>query len=239
MKRIVIGVLAAIVLTMGSGFAWAEEEHHGEKGAAEQGTEVEVGVKVWWNKWKRSGPENFTTDSTFLVGPVAEVKFGNNLFLEASALASTSDYEATFLEGTELRNMKSDRHDVDVAAGLMITHYVGAFVGYRNSEIRDEVGGRETVYGAFLGIRGEVPLTEGLSLYGRATYLMNELKEEQAGEVLGQNSPGWIFEGGAKYELGKHIAASLGYQYEKTRGVDTGVSDEFSGVTLGAVYVFE
>ena len=42
MKRIVAGVLVAIMLMLGSGMAWAEEEHHGE-----QGTEVEVGIRMW------------------------------------------------------------------------------------------------------------------------------------------------------------------------------------------------
>jgi opacity protein-like surface antigen len=234
MKRILCGVFAVIVLAMGSGVARAEEEHHGEQGHAEQGTEIE-----WWNKWKRSGPENFTTDSTFLAGPVAEVKFPNRLFIEAAALVTTSDYKASFLEGEELRSVKADRHDMDLAVGYMITHQVGVFAGYRNSVLRDESGIKETVYGGLAGIRGAVPVTEALSLYGRATYLMNRLKTEEPEFTTREKCPGWIFEAGANYEFTKHVSASLGYQYEKTRGVDSGVNDTFSGVTLGALYAFE
>ncbi len=239
MKRIMIGVLAAIMLTAGSGPAWTEEEQHKEQGRAEEGIAVEVGAKVWWNKWKRSGPENFTTDSTFLVGPVAEVKFHNNLFVEAAALASTSDYKATLIEETEVRDMKADRHDIDLALGFMVAHQLGIFAGYRSSELRNDIGAKETSYGPLAGIRGAVTLHEALSVYGKATYLMNKLKTEDSGIVLREKNPGWIFEAGIAYEFAKHLSASLGYQYEKTRGVDSGVNDTFSGVTLGGMYAFE
>ncbi len=237
MKRIVISMLAAVVLAAGSGLAWAEEEQHKEKAQAEQGTEVELGAKVWWNKWKRSiGSISFDSDDTFLVGPVVEVKFHNNVFIEAATLNSTSDYEIKFL-GFPVT--KADRHDWDLAVGYMISHDIGAFVGYRNSVLRDDFGAKETSYGALAGIRGAVPLTEALSLYGKITYLMNRVKSEDGESTTREKNPGWIFEAGAKYEFTKHVAANLGYQYEKTRGVDSGVNDTFSGVTLGAMYAFE
>jgi len=240
MKRIVISMLAAIVLTMGSGFAWAEEEHHAEKGAAEEGTEVEVGVKVWWNKWKRSGGiENFTSDSTYLLGPVAEVKFHNNMFIEAGYLVSMADYKATVLEGAELRELKVDRHDLDVAAGYMFTHEIGAFVGYRSSAMKDVSGIEETAYGPLVGIRGAVPVNEALSFYGRFTYLFNRLKNDMLVLVTHESMNGWIAEAGAKYDFTKHISATLGYQYETTKAKDQGFTDKFSGVTLGAMYAFE
>jgi len=235
MKRIVVGVLAAIVLILGSGLAWAEEEQH-----KEQGTEVEVGVKVWWNKWKRSGGlENFTSDSTSLAGPVAEVKFHNNIFVEAGYFASVADYKAVVSEEIELKELKADRHDIDLAAGYMVTRHFGAFVGYRNSMVKEASGMEETAYGPLVGVRGAVPVNEAFSFYGKVVYLINRLKTEGLGLETNQSNNGWIAEAGAKYEFTTHLSGAIGYQYETTKAQNDGFKDTFSGLTLGALYAFE
>lgn len=226
MRRIVVGAAAALILFMGSGIARAEE-----------GPEIEMGVKWWCNKWKRefSADETVRSERSPLMGPAVEVKFHNNVFVEGSYLMSGWDYKFEVAGETS----KFDRRDLDVAAGYMIVRDLGVFAGYRNSVLKEKgTGVKETVYGGLVGVRGGVPLNDRFSLYGSLTYLMNRLKEE-SGEVLRERNPGWIAEAGAKYSVSKHLAANLGLKYETTKGNETHVKDTFAGWMLGAMYSFE
>ena len=135
--------------------------------------------------------------------------------------------------------MKFDRQDIDIAAGYMITHSFGAFVGYRDSSMKASTKEKETSFGPLVGIRGAVPVNEALSIYGKLTYLINRLKTETPDQVMNQSNNGWIGEAGVKYELSRQFSANLGYQYETTKAQNDGFQDTFRGVTLGAMYAFE
>src|SRR5512147_2368015 len=105
MRRLLLGIAAALLLTAGSGVARAEE-----------GARVEMGIKMWLNQWTVDAPGavSTTSDSTMLLGPAVEVKFNNPFFAEASYLFSTADYR--FSEPT----FRSDLQDMDLALGYMV-----------------------------------------------------------------------------------------------------------------------
>jgi opacity protein-like surface antigen len=228
MKRIISGVVVALLVLTMSGVARAEE-----------GVEVEAGMKLWMNKWKNADParSTLTSDDMILVGPVVEAKLPNHVFVEASTMIAISDTKVN--DDSTSQTYKLSRSDMDMAAGYMFLHNVGAFVGYRSSTIKDKDRAYDaTSYGPVLGIRGSVPVHEAVELFGKVTYLLTKLKEESPTGTATQNAPGWIAEAGVKYEFSKKISGSFGYQYETTKTKDTSVKDTFTGFTLGAMYAF-
>jgi opacity protein-like surface antigen len=251
MKRIIIGVVTALLLAGTSaavraeegGAAHAEEGSaaHAEKGGAahaEEGTEVEVGVKAWYNKLKRELPtgETFRSNSTTLLGPAVEVKFPNHVFAEASYMASLNDYRYTDEFGAEI---KTDRKDLDLAIGYAITPMVSVLAGYKESSFKEDgTGNKETSYGPLAGVRGSYALNEKTSFYGVLNYLLTHLKAVDAAGTVREKSPGWIAELGLKYEVSSHAAVDLGYKYETTKGKDSKIEDTFDGLTLGVMYAF-
>ena len=227
MKRIASGVVAALLfLTMSAG-ARAEE-------GKSEGVEVTAAVKAWMNQWKRSDPaaESKTSNSIILIGPAIEVEFPVGIFVEASYLTSMADYKVSEATG----DIKFSRTDIDLAAGYMFNHNVGAFVGYRNSEFKEkDSGAKETLSGTLLGVRGSVPVSEAFSVYGKATYLFTNLKPSDADS---EQAPGWIAEAGLKYAFTKAFAGALGYKYETTKTKDSKIEDTFTGATLDVMYTF-
>ena len=222
MKRAIIGVLAALLLIAGSGIASAEEK-----------TEIEAGVKMWYNDWESKTPVGtITSDSTMLLGPAVGFKFPNHLFLDASFLFSTSDYK--FSEAGE----KWSRQDIDLIAGFMVTDAFGLLAGYKNSAFKEqETGDKETVYGPLIGAVVDAPVDEVFSIYGNLDYLFTKFKLEGTGAFT-EDSPGWIVEAGVKYAFTPEFLGSLGYKYESTKGKDSDVTDTFTGLTLGLFYSF-
>ncbi len=226
MKRIVSAVAAALLfLTMSAG-VWAEE-------GKSEGVEVTAGVKAWMNQWKSkdSAGTTRTSNNIILIGPAVEVEFPINVFVEASYLTSLSDYTVSEA-GTDI---KFSRNDIDLAVGYLFNHNVGAFVGYRSSEIKEkDLGTKDTLSGSLIGVRGSVSVAEALSIYGKATYQFTTLKTD----VGSEQAPGWIAEAGIKYAFTKEFAGALGYKYETTKGKDSQVEDTFSGATLDVTYTF-
>ena len=237
MKRFLSVVVAAAVLGCMGSVARAEEE-----GAAEGSRpEIVVGLKTWMNKMKREAAgESITSNNILLVGPAVEVECSKtHMFAEASYMVSASDYKVSVTEfdpalGSDVVvDKKISRRDIDLAVGYQFNHNVGAFVGYRDSELKEE-GMKETSSGALIGVRGSVPVNEELSVFGKASYLFTRTKSDLGTE----DAPGWIAQLGVKYAFTKQIAAALGYQLETTKTKDTDVKDTFSGATLDVAYTF-
>jgi len=229
MKRIVSGVVAVLLILTVSGAVQAEE------GAG--GTEVTVGVKAWYNNWKREAASvgSETSSYTMLIGPTIEAEFPNHVFVEGSYMMAASDYK--FSEGDNTTR-KFDRTDLDLAVGYMFTHHVGLFAGYRDSRFKEkETSVKESVTGPLAGIRASAPLDEALSLYGKLTYLFTTLKSSEEG-MGSEKAPGWVAEVGARYAFTKQLAGSLGYKFEKTETKESEIKDTFTGLTLDVMYTF-
>jgi len=229
MKRIASGVVAVLLLLTMSGAVRAEE------GA--EVTEVTVGVKTWFNNWKREAASvgSETSNYTLLIGPAIEAEFPNHIFVEGSYMMSASDYK--FSDGDNIVR-KFDRADLDLAVGYMFTHTIGVFAGYRDSRFEEkDVDVKESVYGPLIGIRASAPLDEALSVYGKLSYLLTTFKSSEEG-MGSEKAPGWVAEAGVKYAFTKEFAGSLGYKFEQTETKESEIKDTFSGVTLDVMYTF-
>lgn len=224
MKRILIGAVAALLLIAANGAALAQER-----------TEVEVGVKFWFNDWTHDVPgvPSITSDTTTLFGPTIEVMFPNQVFVDGSYLVSTSDYN--FPDGTRF-----DRQDLELSVGYMIVPAFGVLAGYKNSDFKDSFTGvKDTVYGPLIGIIGIAQVDPYLSFYGKFDYLFTRFKETGGGlTAFEEGSPGWIFEFGVKFAFTREFLGTIGYKYETNTGNDSNVEDSFSGLTLGALVKF-
>jgi opacity protein-like surface antigen len=224
MKRILIGAVAALLLIAGSGAALAQEH-----------TEVEAGVKFWFNDWTHDVPgfPSITSDTTTLFGPTIEVKFPNQVFVEGSYLVSTSDYK--FSDGAQF-----DRQDLELSIGYMIVPEFGVLAGYKNSDFKEKfTGERDTVYGPLIGIIGVARMDEYLSFYGKFDYLFTRFKATGAGlPAFEEGSPGWLFEFGVKFAFTREFLGTIAYKYETNTGNDSSVQDSFSGLILGAMLTF-
>jgi opacity protein-like surface antigen len=226
MKRFLIGVAAALLLAAGSGETRAED-----------GTGVQVGLKMWVNQWtqERPGFASITSDTTMLLGPAIEGKFQNQFFVEASYLLSTSDY--TFSDTAPPFNI--DRQDADIAVGYLITPEFGILAGYRDTTLKESAtGAKDTLTGPVIGIVGNAFLDQQLSFYGRLDYLFTKFKEQDALGTLNEDSPGWLVAFGVKYAFTRTFTGSFGYRFETNKGDTSGVRDSFSGVTFDGMVSF-
>jgi hypothetical protein len=239
MKKSIIVLLAALLLAVSCGMAFGEEKK--EEGA--EGVEVEVGLKAWYSYWKNQDPDPTagTTrfDPALLVGPAIEVRLPYHFYLEGSYLVSLNDYEYS-LFGAKLT---ADRKDLDLAVGYRIIPEVGIFAGYKNVDMDLTVlgfsAGSLNLSGPFIGIRGDVPVNEALSVYAVATYLDTESETNVIGEFTTKyDAPGSIFELGVKAAFNKELSGTLGYKVESTKEDVTNIKDTFSGFTLGVMYAF-
>ena len=228
MKRILIGAVAVLLLIAANGVALAQER-----------TEVEVGVKFWFNDWTQDAPgSSITSDTATLFGPTIEVKFPNYVFVEASYLVSVSDYTFTDSFGN---TDNIERQDLDAAIGYMIVPGFGVLAGYKDSSFKNRDSGfTSDVYGPVIGIIGIAPVDPYLSFYGRLNYLFTKFKTDDPDPLIihHEDSPGWIFEFGVKYAFTREFSGSIGYKYETNEGNDSNVRDTFSGLTLSGMVAF-
>lgn len=223
MKRILIGAVAALLLIAANGAALAQER-----------TEVEVGLKFWFNDWTHDVPgfPSTISDTAVLFGPTIEVTFPNQVFMEGSYLFSTSDYN--FSDGTHV-----DRQDLELSIGYMIVPGFGVLAGYKNADFKDNFGERDTVSGPLIGIIGIARVDPYLSFYGKFDYLFTRFKATGGGlPAFEEGNPGWIFEFGVKFAFTREFLGTIGYKYETYEGNDTNVQDSFSGLTLGGLVRF-
>jgi opacity protein-like surface antigen len=226
MKRFLIGIVASLLLIAGRGEAFAQD-----------GTGVQVGLKMWLNQWtqERPGFTSITSDTTMLLGPAIEVKFQNQVFLEASYLFAASDY--TFNDAAPPFNI--DRQDADIAVGYLVTPEFGILVGYRDTTLKESAtGAKDTLTGPLIGIVGNAFLDPQLSFYGRLEYLFTRFKEQDALGTLNEDSPGWMLAFGVRYAFTRTFTGSFGYRYETNKGDTTGVRDSFGGLTLDGMVSF-
>jgi len=224
MKRILIGVAAALLLIAGSGAVRAEESNW-----------VEAGVKWWVNDWTHDDPRfgSITSDTTVLFGPEIKVKFPNHVFVEASYLFSLSDY--TFSDNFNT-TFNDDRQDANVAIGYMIVPEFGVLAGYKNSVNRTkETGIQDTVDGPVIGMVLNAPMYYNASFYGKLNYLFTRFKQ-QGGGINGfqEDSPGWMWEFGFKVAFTRQFYGTFGWRYETNTGSNSNVQDSFSGLIFGA-----
>jgi predicted porin len=224
MRRVFIGTASALLLTMLSGSALAEDK-----------AGVEVGLKMFLNQWTVSAPgaSDVSSDSTMLLGPAVEIKFNNPFFVSASYLVSTSDYRFND------PNFKSSRQDAEIAIGYFVIPGFGLVAGYKNSSTQNRASGaKSTLDGPLLGILGIAQADPFLSFYGKLDYLFTRFKGSDALGEFREDSPGWIFEFGLRYAFTKAFLGDIGYRYETNKGVDTGFRDSFSGLTLSGMLTF-
>ncbi len=227
MKSIFVGgILSVLLLIAGAGVAGAQE-----------GTGVSVGLKMWFNDWTRDdprSPSSITSDTTVLLGPAIEAKFGDYFFADASFLFSSADYD--FPDGTRI-----DRQDINLDLGYMIVPGFGVLAGYKDSEFKWNTtfpGEKDTLSGPLIGIVGIAQMDPYLSFYGRLDYLFTKFKQTGAGASGQEDSPGWMFEFGIKYAFTNQFDGSIGYKYETNEGNISNVRDEFSGLTLSGMIKF-
>jgi Outer membrane protein beta-barrel domain len=227
MKCILAGAVAALLLIAANGAALAQE-----------GTEVEVGVKFWFNDWTQDAPgsASITSDTVTLFGPTIEVKFSSSVFVEASYLVSVSDYTFTDVFGST----NIERQDLDAAIGYMIVPGFGVLAGYKDSSFKNRTSGfTSDVYGPVIGIIGIAQVDPYLSFYGRLNYLFTKFKnDDPLSSFPKEDSPGWIVEFGVKYAFTREFSGSIGYKYETNEGNDSSVRDTFSGLTLSGIVSF-
>ncbi len=225
MKRILIGAVSAMLLATGSGAA-----------RAEAGRGVEAGVQMWVNQWTHDVPGvgSITSDTTVLFGPAVEVNFPNHVFVDASYLFSVSDY--TFSNDTIYND---ERQDANVAIGYMIVPEFGVLAGYKNSTFKEkETGIKDAVYGPLIGMIVIAPMYVNASFYGKLNYLFTRYKQSGAFGGFQEESPGWTFELGFKFDFTREFYGTFGYKYETNTGSNSNIVDSFSGIIFGAMFAF-
>ncbi len=226
MKRILIGAISVLLLvTTGSGVA-----------RAEAGKGVEAGVQMWVNEWTHTvpGAGSITSDATVLFGPAIEVKFRNNVFVNASYLFSVSDY--TFSSDIVYND---ERQDANAAIGYMIVPEFGVLAGYKNSSFKEkETGIKDTVYGPLVGMIVIAPMYVNASFYGKLDYLFTRFKQNDALGGFQEDSPGCTLELGFKFDFTREFYGTLGYRYETNTGSKSNIEDSFSGLIFGAMFAF-
>ncbi len=225
MKRVLIGAVAVLLLVAGAASGYAEER-----------SGVEVGVKMWINDWTVDAPgfASNTSDSTVLLGPAISVKFPNYVFVEASYLFSTADYD--FPDTGE----KVERQDLNLSVGYMIVPEFGVLAGYKHSWYKEKFTGfTSDLYGPVIGIIGIAQMDPYLSFYGRLDYLFTKFKTDNSLALFPrEDNPGWMFEFGVKYAFTREFTGSIGYRYETYEGNDSSISDTLSGLTLSGMLTF-
>jgi predicted porin len=226
-----------MMLTL-SGTVYAEK-----KGNAKLDTDVEIGIKSFYDTYKTdnsTGGGGGATDGV-LVGPAVDAKFSNNFIVEASYLVTASDYVSS--DSTPAEHVKNT--DIDLAAGYMVKPGLGMLAGYKSAELKFRADGssvdllKRTNSGAYVGILGTTAATKETSFYGKLDYLLTRSKTDAAGVSVSEDNPGWLVEVGIKdYGYDNKVAASFGYRYETTKGKTSKFTETFSGVTLSVMYVF-
>ena len=232
MKRIARVVAACLFLLSMSGAGLAEE-------GKTEGTTYVVGLKTWTNYWKRQGPGLGTMESNYntLVGWGAEVLFSNRIFLEASYLMSFPYTYYIFDQITPAS--ERERTDFDVAIGKQFHPHIAYYFGFRSTQIRERgTNFKETVAGPFAGIRGTVSLNNKISLFGKLIFLPLSERTVNTTTRSSEWATGWFAAAGIKYDFTRRLSASLGYQYESTKGENTDTRDTFAGPTFDVMYVF-
>jgi len=218
MKRMVTGVVVALMLTMAAGGA----------AYASGGVEIEAGGKVWLNtlKIEDSGFSD-TSDMAILIGPAVSAKFSNNVFVDGSIMTTATKYK--FSDSSS----EGGRMDIDLAVGYSFMPNVGAYAGYRNTTFSGDF--KSTTSGPLFGVRGSAPINAALSVYGDLAYLMFTDKPDGGSS---ESAPGFGIEAGVKYAFEKNLAGRLGYKMETTEGADSKSKATFSGLILDCMYKF-
>ncbi|MHB8843679.1 MAG: hypothetical protein ACYC7L_02935 [Nitrospirota bacterium] len=197
----------------------------------------QAGIRMWLNNWRQDRPDaaGTSSDTTMLIGPAIEARLGQQGFLEASYLFSTADYR--FSDALMTANVS--RQDLDVAIGYRVIPEFGLFAGYRYAIFDEELTGiKDTLAGPVMGAGLRLPMDPWLTFYGKLFYLFTRFEQNDAGVLFREDSPGWGFEAGLKYEFTRTFLGSIGYRHEANKGKKSDVADAFGGVTVSAMVLF-
>jgi hypothetical protein len=121
----------------------------------------------------------------------------------------------------------------------MIVPEFGVLAGYKKYWIKEkETGIEDTVYGPLIGMIGIAPMYMNAAFYGRLDYLFTKFKQRDALGGFHEDSPGWIFELGFKFDFTREFQGTFGYKYETNEGSESNVQDSFSGPIFSAMFAF-
>lgn len=204
--------------------------------SAEPGHALEVGIKAWWNEWKKEEPgtPGSLSSGAVLVGPELTAKYNEFLFLRTALLFSRQDYEFSEQFGTN----RFERQDAEVAAGFLVVPELAISGGYRRMRLReDETGWEQTLSGPVAGFTAVIQVYRNLTFHMRFDYQFTRLKQEAPSRYQ-EKSPGWIGELAVGCHFTRKFSGSFGYKSETNKGKDSAVRDIFSGPSVAAFYAF-
>lgn len=234
--RKLCGLLAVVAFLVSANGVRAEETH------------VSVGLKTWFATWTESfGGEEIESDVSLLIGPTIGVRsgnfFGGLTYMFGTFTFPDQDVCDPFF-GCISIGLEADRADLDLVAGYNLHPNFGAFLGYKKADFTltvtcpgcpsDEFDA--TFSGPVLGLNFNAPLGESRwILFGNMSYLLLEYEDDDFKE----DAPGFSIELAGAYSLeNAPVNLTVGYKFQSVTGEDSDVTDEFSGVTLGANYTF-
>ncbi len=241
------GVRIAVILAMIVGLSSM---------AYAEGTKVTVGIKAWSNSWEEEveynggGSDTWDNGSSLMIGPSVNLRFENNMFLGASYLVSTKDYESN--DWVVIGDSVSfEREDLDLTVGYMINPRFGVFVGYKSIEFDatyhlpalgiDEKIGTVSLKGPGIGILGNIPLSESLALYGNLAIMSLDQKISTDIGSASSDMTGASFEIGVAFAFSESFSANVGIKSQSFSGDDEfgdTYTETFAGLTFGANYTF-
>jgi hypothetical protein len=211
-----------------------------------------IGIKGWANSWESSFSDGTTFDngSALLIGPTVKFTSGG-LFIGASYLATTGDYEANDVLFTG-DSLTQDRQDLDLVIGYMLHPRFGIMAGYKSissSADYDSGAGMTfhiwdlTIDGPAIGVTANYPFGDsGLVLVGSVSYLSlsAEYDYDPVFSTVDESDDmtGTSIEVSLAYAFTEHASANIGFKAQNL-SYDTWDGDEkFSGLTFGFDYRF-
>lgn len=242
MKKHVIGLILFIVMISSTVFA--------------EDIKVSVGVKGWSNDWtKRTVIDTDSKDmngktivfhlkdesKTFLIGPTLHIELEEELFIEASYLNSSGDYE---LSSPDMADTGLSWNDMDIKFGYIYSPENMMYVGYKRfTGSGADTGNPVNISGPEFGGLGIIPLVKQLNVYWDASFLL--LKSHTPGYYESNSSYlGMAAELGFISDFRKNLSATIGYKLQMAENkVDNKVDkvriqDKLGGVTVGLNYNF-
>jgi opacity protein-like surface antigen len=246
MKKI-LSLIVAILIVAFASIVFADD------------TKVSLGIRAWSNSWEEKvdfsggGSQTFKMGSALMVGPSLNVRFSNNLFVSATYLVTTKDYESSgwFNAGD---SMSIKRKDMDLAVGYMIIPQFGVFAGYKtlNADLsytftpggfNNFDAGSWTLKGPGFGILGNIPISDMIAIYGNLGILfMKEEIQVTGGGTEKNDMTGATLEIGVAFAFTSSLSANVGFKSQAFTGEDAVTKDKvtetFSGLTLGLNYTF-
>jgi hypothetical protein len=212
--------LVALTIILALGFS--------STASAQENVQVSVGLKAWLAEWTETfGGEDIESDLALLIGPTVGVRYAN-IFGGITYMFGSFEFPDFDAE--------LDRKDLDLVAGYYVHPRVGVLVGYKDIDISGDLDA--TLKGPVVGVNFNVPIGESrFVIFGNVSYLFLKWEDEFDFE---EDQPGPSIEVAGAYAFeAVPINLTAGYKFQSFEGEDTDITDEFSGLTLGANYTFQ